>query len=289
MIVLDTHTWVWWTIDPALLSGAQRQEIARNEDDRIGVSAISCWEVAKLIELERLELPVGLGEWFHAALRYPGVSLLELTPRSGPRVDHTAGRLPQRPRRPDNRGHSQGARLPPRHVRRQDRCLSACAVREIAEIPSCYDNEPHTPIPGRCQDRVATESPTSTFVHLCGLRKAAVIPAGSLLRTAWEGSGSGLGYRASASPKTDTAPAFLSAEAHADIVLPVVTTSSISSTRSPVASRVHWKASSMFCRRSSLPLIATCGGVSIDLRSRSSAIGISARRETSRASSCAWL
>ena len=80
MIVLDTHVWVWWTIDPALLSEAQRQEIARYEDDRIGVSAISCWEVAKLIELERLELPVGLGEWFHAALRYPGVALLELTP-----------------------------------------------------------------------------------------------------------------------------------------------------------------------------------------------------------------
>lgn len=80
MIVLDTHVWLWWVNDSTRLTEAQRQEIVRNEDDLIGVSAISCWEVAKLIELERLELPVGLGEWFHAALRYPGVSLLELTP-----------------------------------------------------------------------------------------------------------------------------------------------------------------------------------------------------------------
>ena len=80
MIVLDTHVWVWWTIDPARLSETQRQEVARNEDDRIGVSAISCWEVAKLSEYGRLLLPVGLSEWFQTALRYPGISLLELTP-----------------------------------------------------------------------------------------------------------------------------------------------------------------------------------------------------------------
>ena len=80
MIVLDTHAWVWWTIDPDRLSGTQRRKIGDSEDDRIGVSAISCWEVAKLCEYERLSLPVDLHEWFQLALRYPGVSLLELTP-----------------------------------------------------------------------------------------------------------------------------------------------------------------------------------------------------------------
>ena len=80
MIMLDTHAWVWWTIDPAQLSETQRQEIASNENDRIGVSAISCWEVTKLCEYGRLELPVELSEWFRAALEYPGISLLALTP-----------------------------------------------------------------------------------------------------------------------------------------------------------------------------------------------------------------
>lgn len=80
MIVLDTHAWVWWTIDPMRLSETQRQAMAASEDDRIGVSAISCWEVAKLCEYGRLALPVGLAEWFRTALGYPGVTLLALTP-----------------------------------------------------------------------------------------------------------------------------------------------------------------------------------------------------------------
>ena len=80
MIMLDTHAWVWWTIDPDRLSETQRREIGDSEDDRIGVSAISCWEVAKLCEYGRLELPVDLSEWFQAALRYPGISLLDLSP-----------------------------------------------------------------------------------------------------------------------------------------------------------------------------------------------------------------
>ncbi len=34
---------------------------------------------AKLVEYNRLELPCGLHEWFDAALRYPGIRLVELT------------------------------------------------------------------------------------------------------------------------------------------------------------------------------------------------------------------
>ena len=80
MIVLDTQAWVWWTNDRALLSQIQRRAIRSNEADTIGVSVISCWEIAKLCEYGRLELPVEISEWFDAALAYPGVSLLNLTP-----------------------------------------------------------------------------------------------------------------------------------------------------------------------------------------------------------------
>lgn len=80
MIVLDTQAWVWWTNDRTHLSQAQRSAIRASEDDTIGVSVISCWEIAKLCEYGRLELPVGLAEWFDAALAYPGISLLNLTP-----------------------------------------------------------------------------------------------------------------------------------------------------------------------------------------------------------------
>jgi PIN domain nuclease of toxin-antitoxin system len=80
MIVLDTQTWVWWTEDPERLSVSQFAAIVSNEDDVIGISAISCWEIAKLVEYERLELSAELPEWFESALNYPGVTLLPLTP-----------------------------------------------------------------------------------------------------------------------------------------------------------------------------------------------------------------
>lgn len=41
---------------------------------------ISCWEIAKLVEYERLTLPLPILEWFDSALSYPGVHLLDLTP-----------------------------------------------------------------------------------------------------------------------------------------------------------------------------------------------------------------
>ena len=80
MIVLDTHTWIWWVHGQSELTRMQAEIIDANEEDTIGVSAISCWEVAKLVERDRLELPCSLEEWFELALGYPGVSLLELTP-----------------------------------------------------------------------------------------------------------------------------------------------------------------------------------------------------------------
>ncbi len=80
MIVLDTHIWVWWVHGSEQLTSPQTQIIQAHETDAIGVSAISVWEVAKLVECGRLELPCPLHEWFDEALGYPGVRLIELTP-----------------------------------------------------------------------------------------------------------------------------------------------------------------------------------------------------------------
>jgi PIN domain nuclease of toxin-antitoxin system len=80
MIVLDTHIRVWWVHADERLTRTQAEVIEANETDVIGVSAISCWEIAKLVEYGRLELPCSLEEWFEDALSYPGIRLLELTP-----------------------------------------------------------------------------------------------------------------------------------------------------------------------------------------------------------------
>lgn len=60
MIVLDTHIWVWWANDATELRTRQREIILEHRDGGLGVSVISCWEVAKLVAKRRLnlELPV---------------------------------------------------------------------------------------------------------------------------------------------------------------------------------------------------------------------------------------
>ena len=80
MIVLDTHIWIWWVHELAQLTQVQIEAITNNEADLIGISAISCWEVAKLVEYKWLALPLPLDEWFEQALSYTGVQLLALTP-----------------------------------------------------------------------------------------------------------------------------------------------------------------------------------------------------------------
>jgi len=81
MIVLDTHIWVWWVNGSPELSVGKCQFLATNEADGLGVSVISCWEVAKLVEKERLSLTMPVGQWIDLALAYPGIQLLPLDPK----------------------------------------------------------------------------------------------------------------------------------------------------------------------------------------------------------------
>jgi PIN domain nuclease of toxin-antitoxin system len=91
VILLDTHAWVWWVHGDARLSEEQRKMLDARIIEGIGVSIISCWEVAKLVEYGRLRLPQDVAEWLEVALAYPGVRLLDLS--SAIVVEST--RLPQ--------------------------------------------------------------------------------------------------------------------------------------------------------------------------------------------------
>ena len=79
MIILDTHIWIWWVNNSPRLTEANKQLIQDYQDDGLGVSVISCWEVAKLVEKNRLVLSIPIEEWLQRALAYPGVQLVELT------------------------------------------------------------------------------------------------------------------------------------------------------------------------------------------------------------------
>ena len=80
MILLDTHIWIWWVNDDKRLTPALRKVIEDNKADGLGVSIISCWEVAKLVEVGKLTLAYPIKRWMKLVLASPEVQLLDLTP-----------------------------------------------------------------------------------------------------------------------------------------------------------------------------------------------------------------
>jgi PIN domain nuclease of toxin-antitoxin system len=65
------------------LSGSEslsNEKRAQLEAQPKAVSAISCWEVAKLVERKRLNLNVPVNEWIAQALGPSGITLLPLEP-----------------------------------------------------------------------------------------------------------------------------------------------------------------------------------------------------------------
>jgi PIN domain nuclease of toxin-antitoxin system len=81
VIVLDTHVWIWWVHGDAALTASTRALLDASEQGGVRVSAISCREAAKLVERQRLSLPCPVSSWIQQALAYPGVRLLDLSPR----------------------------------------------------------------------------------------------------------------------------------------------------------------------------------------------------------------
>jgi PIN domain nuclease of toxin-antitoxin system len=78
VIVLDTHVWVWWTSRPEKLSARVRHAI--DGEAILGVSVVSCWEVATLVRRGRLGLDRDVLVWVKQALALPRIELLPLTP-----------------------------------------------------------------------------------------------------------------------------------------------------------------------------------------------------------------
>jgi len=78
VIILDTHIWIWWVDDNKRLTQKHREWIAMHQSSGLGVSVISCWEVAKLVEKNRLVLSCSTEDWLNTALAYSSVRLIPL-------------------------------------------------------------------------------------------------------------------------------------------------------------------------------------------------------------------
>lgn len=78
MIILDTHAWIWHANESEKLSKTAKKVI--RDADKIGVCAISCWEVAMLVSKKRLGLNMDVYDWIEKALKLPKISFIPLTP-----------------------------------------------------------------------------------------------------------------------------------------------------------------------------------------------------------------
>jgi PIN domain nuclease of toxin-antitoxin system len=78
MIVLDTHTLVWWVNGEAeaLSIGARKAIEAELEGGRILVSSISAWELAMLVARGRLALSMDVSEWLAVIGQIDSVSFV---------------------------------------------------------------------------------------------------------------------------------------------------------------------------------------------------------------------
>lgn len=79
VIVLDTHIWIWLVnrnLDRFPSEWVDRMESA----ERVGISPLSCYEIALAQEKGRLQLPFTAQEWFQGALEPLGIEIFPLTP-----------------------------------------------------------------------------------------------------------------------------------------------------------------------------------------------------------------
>lgn len=93
-LILDTHVWIWTVAgERSRLSERAVEEIeSAARRGRLGVCAISIWEVAMLEARGRIVLSRPIEDWIREALRAPGMRLLDLSPE----IAIESARLPGR-------------------------------------------------------------------------------------------------------------------------------------------------------------------------------------------------
>jgi PIN domain nuclease of toxin-antitoxin system len=76
MIVLDTHTLIWWVNGDEQLSDRARKAIEEeisSENGQVFISTITAWEIALLVEKGRLALTLDVKDWIDTVTAIEGV------------------------------------------------------------------------------------------------------------------------------------------------------------------------------------------------------------------------
>jgi PIN domain nuclease of toxin-antitoxin system len=78
-VLLDTHVWIWLSIDARQSLSRRAQEVMRGGSPK-WISAISCWELAKLVERRRLGFTIPTLSWIRRSLTENDLRIADLTP-----------------------------------------------------------------------------------------------------------------------------------------------------------------------------------------------------------------
>jgi len=82
-VLLDTHILVWWRSSPHRLAQAHARRLAELErrGGVLGLSAITLWELAKMVERGRLEIDRPLDLWLEELETHPLLTVSPITAR----------------------------------------------------------------------------------------------------------------------------------------------------------------------------------------------------------------
>ncbi len=79
--ILDTHTWIWWNMNPKKLSTKVKSLLSEPDFyEEMLLSVISPWEFSKLLEKGRIGISCNPEEWISKSLDMPKLRLSPLSP-----------------------------------------------------------------------------------------------------------------------------------------------------------------------------------------------------------------
>lgn len=76
MVLLDTCTLLWWTLNPDKLSVDASHALTEGKDDSLLLSSISIWEVGIKVKKGKLKLPLTFDDYLSRVRRLSGLTIV---------------------------------------------------------------------------------------------------------------------------------------------------------------------------------------------------------------------
>jgi PIN domain nuclease of toxin-antitoxin system len=77
-LLLDTHVWIWLSIEDRKSLSTKASKALQSPSHKF-ISAISCWELAKLVEKGRIGFSIPTLTWIQRSLHEHDIRVVELT------------------------------------------------------------------------------------------------------------------------------------------------------------------------------------------------------------------